>query len=295
MADIYLNGRFVPERHARISVLDRAVQLGDGLFETIRGHSGRPAFLKEHLERIRHSASFLKIPFRHTDDELRAIMIELCRRNGASEARIRLTLTRGVLPDTLSIAAGKPALIATAEPYTPHPPRKYEEGCSLSVSTTRLCSRSPLCLHKTLNYLEFLLAREEAARAGADEALLLNEKDNVAECSSANIFCVKRGEILTPDIASGILPGVVRAAAIRLSAAEGLRVGEAPLALEELLQAQEVFITSSLRGIMPVGRIGDKAFGLERPLTRLLSRRYAETLDAQCRDGLPGGHGSAPA
>jgi branched-subunit amino acid aminotransferase/4-amino-4-deoxychorismate lyase len=165
-----------------------------------------------------------------------------------------------------------------------HPPEKYREGYRLVVSSTIHFSRGALAGHKTLSYLEFLLAREEAACAGADEALLLNELGNVAECSSANIFCIPGGKLVTPDLGSGILPGVVRDVVTGLAAGEGIPVEEKPLPLEELLRAQEVFITSSLRGVMPVSRIGDKVFSEERPVTERLSSLYSAGLDAACRE-----------
>ncbi len=283
MAEIYIDGKFLQEKDAAISVLDRAVQLGDGLFETIRGHLGRPAFLEKHLERMRSSARFLQFPFEHSNDEIREALIKLCKRNEAPEARIRLTLTRGIHSGGLHLAGGTPSLIATAEPYTPHPPEKYEKGYSLVVSSIVHYSKGALTGHKTLNYLPFLLTRDEAARAGADEALLLNELGNAAECSSANIFCVSSGEIVTPDTGSGILPGVVRDVVISLARTEGITATERPLPLQELTSADEVFITSSLRGVMPVSRIGDSSFGPERPVTEKMSRAYSAALDAACR------------
>jgi aminodeoxychorismate lyase len=283
MTDIYISGRFLSEEKASISVLDRAVQLGDGLFETIRGHLGIPVFLDRHLERMRSSAAFLKIPFNQSDVEIRDVLVELCRRNSAPEARIRLTLTRGIHPGGLALEGGAPSLIATAEKYTPYPPEKYKEGYKLVVSEIIHYSKGALAGHKTLNYLPFLLARDEAAGAGADEALLLNEFGNVAECSSANIFCISDGMLITPDLPSGILPGVVRDVIIELAAGEGIQVEEKSLPLDGLLGAQEVFITSSLRGVMPVSQIGETVFTQERPVTEKLSRLYLAGLDAACR------------
>jgi branched-chain amino acid aminotransferase len=232
---------------------------------------------------MRSSAVFLQLPFERSDGEIREALRELCRRNGAPEARIRLTLTRGIHPGGMHLAGGTPSFIATAEPYTPHPPAKYEEGYVLAVSGIVHYSKGALSGHKTLNYLPFLLARDEAARANADEALLVNELGNAAECSSANIFCVFSGEFVTPDTGSGILPGVVRDVVISLAQREGIPVTERPLPLRRLTNASEVFITSSLRGVMPVSRIGDSSFGRERPVTGRLSRAYSAALDAACR------------
>lgn len=283
MADIYIDGDFLPEKEAKLSVLDRAVQLGDGLFETIRGHLGKPAFLDRHLERLHSSAAFMKIPFNRGDAEIRDILVELCRRNNAPEARIRLTLTRGIHPGGLALEGGAPSLIATAEKYIPHPPEKYKKGYKLVVSRIIHYSKDALAGHKTLNYLPFLLARDETAAAGADEALLLNEHGNVAECSSASIFCVSGGKLITPGLDSGILPGVVRDIIIELATGDGIPVEEKPLPLDEMLGAREVFITSSLRGVMPVSQIGENIFKQERPVTEKLSHLYSEALDAVCR------------
>jgi len=276
MPDIYMNGRFCPEEEAKISVLDGAVQVGDGIFETIRGHRGVPAFFAEHMKRMRSGAHLLRIPFGLPDDEIRRALVKLCSGNDAPEARIRLMLTRG--------APGcKPAFIATAEPYTPHTPEKYDEGYVLAVSEMIHFSRGLLAGLKSLNYLAFTLARREANEAGADEALMLNEHGNVAECSSANIFCVRNGELLTPDLKSGILPGVVRDLIIRLASDAGISVHEKPLPLRELLEADEAFITSSLRGIMPVLKIDERVYAGDRPVTRRLSGLYAGELDRVCR------------
>jgi branched-chain amino acid aminotransferase len=284
VTDIYIDGEFVAREKAAISVLDRAVQLGDGLFETVRGHFGRPAFLDKHLLRMRRSAMFIKIPFRHDEREISEAVVELCRRNEVPEARIRLTLTRGIHPGGFELEGGIPSLIATAEPYEPHPPEKYGEGYKLVVSRITHFSRGALSGHKTLNYLEFLLARDEAAAAGADEAILLNELGNVAECSSANIFCLQGGVLVTPDFDSGILPGVVRDIVIGLAGREGIPVSEEHMPLEKLIRAQEVFITSSLRGVMPVCQVGERVFGKDRPITDRLSALYSAELDAACRD-----------
>ncbi len=283
MAEIYIDGRFLPEEEAKISILDRAVGLGDGLFETVRAHLGRPAFLDRHLARMRSSAAFLKIPFTYSDDEIGEVLVELCHRNSAPEARIRLTLTRGIHPGGLALAGGAPSLIATAESYTPHPPEKYAQGYRLVVSSIVHYAKGPLSGHKTLNYLPFLLARDEAAAVGADEALLLNEHGNVAECSSANVFCVAGGVLGTPGLDSGVLPGVVRDVVLELASRAGIVTRERPVPLEELLGADEVFITSSLRGIMPVSQIGETVFSGERPVTEKLGRLYSAALDAACR------------
>lgn len=283
MPDVYINGEFVPEGEAKISVFDRAVQLGDGLFETVRGHLGKPAFLDRHLARMRCSAAFLKLPFNYTDPDIRNVLTKLCERNRASEARIRLTLTRGVHPGGLSLEGGEPCFFVTAEKYVPYPSEKYEKGYRLTVSEIIHQSKGPLSGHKTLNYIIFLLARDEAHAAGADEALLLNEKGDVAECSSANVFAVRGGTVLTPDLDSGILPGVIRDVIISLAEKEGIPVEQRPVPLAELLEADEVFITSSLRGIMPVSQIGEESFSGKRPVTRKLSSLYSAALDAACR------------
>jgi len=284
MPEVYIDGEFVSEKEAKISIFDRAVQLGDGLFETVRGHNGRPAFIHQHLERMRNSAEFLKIHFDIDDKSMKNILVELCQRNKASEARIRITLTRGIHPEGFALEGGKPSLIATAEEYEPHSPDKYREGYRLVISKIIHFSGSVLAGLKTLNYLEFLLARDEAFSAGADEALLVNEKGNVTECSSANIFCITDDKLVAPGLDSGILPGVVRDVIIALARREHILVEERNVTVDELLSAREVFITSSLRGVMPVCRIGDTVFKNRRSIMEKLSLLYLEGLDAACRE-----------
>ncbi|MEP9353650.1 aminotransferase class IV [Xanthobacter sp. KR7-65] len=232
---LFLGTALVEEDDARVSPFDRGFTLGDGLFETLRVKGGDVLRREAHLARLAAGAEVLGLPLPALD--LAAALAATATANALTEGVLRLTLTRGVGPrGVLPPAEPKPTLVITAAPLPPAPPpaRLVVARC------TRRNARSPLAQVKSLNYLDGILARQEAARRGADDALLLNTSDRVAETSIANVFAVIRGELVTPPLADGVLPGVMRAAVL----AQGAR--ERSLAPEDLDQADEIFLSSAL-------------------------------------------------
>jgi len=243
MTQVWLNGALMAEEQARIAPADRGLLLGDGLFETLRVDSGRPRYLDRHLARLRAGAAVLDLPVPLDDAGIAAAMAALLHARGLENASLRLTLTRGPGPrGLLPPAEPTPTLLITAAPLPPPlPPARV-----VVAACTRRNEHSPLSRIKSLSYLDGVLARQEAARRGADDALLLNTAGRVAEASAANLFLVLDGTLVTPPVSEGALPGVLRAAVM-----EAFAVEERAVSVADVARAEEVFLTSSL-GVRPV-------------------------------------------
>jgi branched-chain amino acid aminotransferase group I len=277
---VFLNGAFLPVGKAAISINDYGFLYGCGIFETMRAYNGKVFRLDAHLDRLKESADRLGIPVQvaslieQIDDTIRI--------NRLAEARVRVYLTSGegtAAPDIRSCQ--NPTLLIKAVPYTPILADVYERGFRVMISTFHRCSRSVMSGLKTANYLENLLVRKEAADSGFDDAVLLNDKGNVAEASSSNLFIVSGDILKTPNLQSGILPGITRAVVLEQAAGFGLKALEADIDPTELLSAGEVFLTNSVMELMPVTMEGDKSIGGGRPgvVTRNLMAAYrAEVL-----------------
>lgn len=277
---VYLNGSLVPLSQASLSPLDYGLLYGYGLFESLRAYSGHIFRLKNHLERLHRSAKFLGIDLRNTPDFEGALYGTL-QANNLSNARLRLTVSGGegeAVPDLLS--GTSPTVLIVARPYVPYPDQVYENGFKAIVSRIRRNSQSPLSSMKSLNYLDSLLARREAKLAGADEAIFLNEKGFMAEGSTSNIFVVSGNTLLTPGDDSGILPGVTRDVVLESAPSLGIKTTVRRIALEELTQADEAFLSNSLIEIMPLTRVSRQVIGSGRAgkVTRRLMEAYKALL-----------------
>lgn len=245
---VFLDGRIAAADAARIDPADRGLTLGDGLFETLAARRGRILRLRAHLDRLARGAAVLGLPLPRLDFARALDAVRIA--NGLEDAVLRLTVTRGTgARGVLPPATPRPTVLITAAAMpAPAPPAR------LVVATcTRRNERSPLSAVKSLNYLDNILARQEAAAAGADDALLLNTRERIAETTVANLFAVIDGMLVTPPVADGALPGVMRASLLALGAVER------PLTGAALAGADALFLTSSL-GIRPVATLGDRAF-----------------------------------
>jgi len=274
---VYVAGDLVPAAEARISALDAGVLLGAGLFETLRTYGGRPFRLKAHLARLRASGEFFRIFVRETDAEIAATVARLLEANGVPDARVRLTATRGPLAAAVDDDEAPPAtLIITAGPMTPYPTELYEKGATIVVSRLRVSPDDPTVYHKTTGYLRNLLALRDAHRARATEALIFNTKGRLAEGSLSNVFIVSEGRLLTPPVEEGLLVGITRAAVLELAAEVGVPAEQRPLAVREVLDADEMFLTNSIMELLPVGRVERKEIGTGRPgpVTKQLVSAY---------------------
>ena len=245
---VLLNGQFVPEEQAVVSVFDRSFLYGDGLFETLRVFNGKPFRWAQHMERLQQGAEFLKIPLPFTPERLRDFASDLIARNRMPDSLLRLTLSRGVGVRGYSPKGAEcPVLVMSLHPAPAEagtPPR-----WRLITSSSRLPANEPLARFKTCNKLPQILARAEADSVNADEALLLNTNGDVVEASSSNLFWIEKSTIGTPPLPSGILPGVTRAVVLEVCSGLGIEAGEVNLRLKQLRCAEGVFLSLSTAGI----------------------------------------------
>lgn len=266
---VLLDGEIVEESRAAIPATDRGLLYGHGLFETMRSYAGRVFLLEEHYERLLRGMKALGIDVYLRFDRVRGGIDGLLAFNGLEDAFIRLTLTAGP-------GHGFGQTLIQARPPLDYPESMYERGATAITSSTRRNETSPLCAVKSLNYLDNLLARQEARRTGAAEALLLNSRGLVAEGSASNVFLVAGGALLTPGLSSGALPGVTRAAVLGIASRAGLEPVEAEIGPETLLGADEAFLTNSLMEIMPLVELDGATIGpgTPGPATRRLHALY---------------------
>jgi branched-chain amino acid aminotransferase len=285
---VYVAGDLVPAGEARISALDAGVLLGAGLFETLRTYAGKPFRLGSHLARLRASGEFFRIFVCETDAEIAATVARLLETNSVPDARVRLTATRGPLTAAADDDEAPPAtLIITAGPMTPYSAELYEKGATVVVSDIRTSPDDPTVYHKTTGYLRNLLALRDAHRARATEALIFNTKGRLAEGSLSNVFIVSGGRLLTPPVEEGLLAGVTRAAVLELAAEVGVPAEQRPLAVREVLDADEMFLTNSIMGLLPVGRVERKEIGdgLPGPVTKQLAEAYKALVASETGTG----------
>lgn len=267
---MYLNGSLVERESAAVSALDRGLSHGYGLFETMRSYTGRVFRLGDHYDRLRDGAQRLAITVPISLDDLTEAAMALLDWEGLPNARLRLTVT------------ADETVVLTAMPLTDYPPELYERGMAAAVSDVRRNETSPLAGVKSLNCLENLLAREEARRRKADEAILLNSRGLVAEGSTSNVFLVRGDTLLTPAIGSGALPGIARRTALELAAKASLRPCESEVAPGAFADAAEAFLTNSVIEVMPLTSLDGTPVGSGRPgpATQRLLRLYREAAEA---------------
>jgi branched-chain amino acid aminotransferase len=276
-----VNGEVLPAAEARVSVLDTGFTFGDSVYETLRTYGGRPFHLDRHLARLRSSAGRLAIPLPADANFTRDVDAVLARA-GNPESYIRIMVSRGVGDVSYHFDRVRgPTRVVIVKPYEPLPERSYAEGVAVVVAKVR--RNSPRALDpaiKSGNLINNILAVQEAQAAGALEPILLNDRDEVAEGASANVFIVKAGTVLTPPLHAGILPGVTRQLVLEIGRGLGLPMREETLRVDDLRAAGEAFITSTLKEAVPVRTIDGKAVGEGRPgpvTLRLLAayREYA--------------------
>jgi branched-chain amino acid aminotransferase len=283
---IYIDGKLVPREEAKISVFDHGLLYGDGVFEGIRVYDGNIFRLREHIERLYESAKTISLDVPMSPDELERATVETVAANGKRDAYIRLVITRGtgdlgIDPSTCK----RSTVFIIVATITLYPRKYYDEGIPLVTASTR---RIPMeCLDpriKSLNYLNNILAKLEAKKAGVPEAIMLNQWGRVAECTAENVFILKNGDLLTPRLTEGALPGVTRGAVLGLARDCGLACKETVLGLYDLYNAHECFLTGTGAEIVPVVQIDGRQVGDGKPgaMTRELTARFR---DLRVRDG----------
>lgn len=261
---IWLNGTIVPVAAARIDPTDRGFTLGDGVFETIRVADGRPAHLQRHLRRLRAGLSVLALPLTLTDADIANAIDLTLRANELRNAALRLTVSRGPAPRGVLPPTGPdPTVLVAVGPL----PGAMAPARAITCTVTRRNEMSPLSRIKSLNYLDNILARQEAVARNVDEALLLNTRDRLAEATAANVIVLRDNVLLTPSIADGALPGVMRAVLI-----ERCGVTEVSLGLADLFAADAVFLCNSL-GLRTLATLDGQPLGVRPDVVTALARQ----------------------
>jgi branched-chain amino acid aminotransferase len=272
---ININGRFVDEKDAKISVFDRSFLYGDAAFETMRGYAGVVFRLDAHIARMLSALEALKIKHAYTAKYLSGAVYRTLRANSLKNAYVRLVVTRGEGRFGIGYKDEfRPNLVIVAKEFEGYP-EWMSRGISARI-TGVVNEYSPLSRLKTANYLGLILARSDAKGRGYDEAVLTNTRDEVTEAATSNIFLVKGRLLVTPAVSCGALPGVTRAVIIETAKKLRIRAAERAVPRRELLAADEIFLTNSLAEVLPVTRVDSKKIGSGSvgPVTKLLHVSY---------------------
>lgn len=281
---VYLNGQFVPEPDARVSVYDGAFLHGAGLFETMRAENARVFRLEAHLDRLLRSADRLLMPIRRETLPGHDVFRELLDRNQLRLARIRLTVSAGSMRDGQPADVPSPTACTTAAPTAEYPQVHYDRGVSAVICGFRLSPTDPLAGHKTTAYLPRLLGLREAQQARCMEAIWFTTTHQLAEGSISNVFVVRNSVVQTPPLDTPVLPGIARSVVTEIAPRCGFPVEETPLTIDDLLDADEVFLTNSIMQVMPVVRVEkhDISDGRVGAVTRRLLEEYRQVVRKEC-------------
>lgn len=284
MSVVLFNGEIVDADSARLSVFDGGWLHGAGLFETMRAENGRVFRLEAHLDRIRRSAAVLLRPIERVELPSAMDLTELLDRNQLENARVRLTVSAGNMLAAVEGTASALTVCATAQPLSPPPGHNYERGIQVSLCSFRQSPNDPIAGHKTLSYLPRIIGLREAHRANCTEALWFTTKNHLAEGCISNIFVVKTGMLRTPALDTPVLPGIARAIVLTLAAAAGIETRETTLSVDDLLDAEEVFLTNTMMQVLPVVRVERRDIGDGRvgPMAQKLKSDYEQLVRKEC-------------
>jgi branched-chain amino acid aminotransferase len=275
---VYINGKLYDKEDAKISVYDHGFLYGDGVFEGIRSYGGKVFRMAEHLDRLWNSAKAIWLQIPISKQEMAQAIEDTLAQNGIQDGYIRVVVSRGC--GTLGLDPNKcsnPQVIIITDHISLYPDELYQKGLEIiTVSTVR---NHPAALNpriKSLNYLNNILAKIEGLQAGCIEALMLNHKGEVAECTGDNLFLVRRGRISTPPNEAGILEGITREAVISLARDLGIEVQEVPLTRHDVYIADECFLTGTAAEVIPVVKVDSRTIGEGTPgkITRQLMARF---------------------
>jgi branched-chain amino acid aminotransferase len=266
---IYLNGELVKKEDAKISVFDHGLLYGDGIFEGIRAYNNRVFRLKEHLERLWSSAKAINLTIPITKKEMEKAVIKTLLANKLSDAYIRLVVTRGcgdlgLDPNKCTAPA---SVIIITDNISLYSKEIYEKGMEVVTVSTRRIMQDCLSPNiKSLNYLNNILAKIQATRSGAMEAIMLNSQGYVAECTGDNIFIVKNGNLLTPPSSEGALIGITREAIIELAKNKlKIPVKQERVTLYDVYTADECFLTGTAAEVVPVVNVDSRQIAEAMP------------------------------
>ncbi|NYE56393.1 branched-chain-amino-acid transaminase [Carboxydothermus ferrireducens] len=277
---IYLDGKFVPEEEAKVSVFDHGLLYGDGVFEGIRAYHNRVFKLKEHIDRLYESAKAILLEIPLTKEEMTEVVLETMRKNNLREGYIRLVVTRGKGDLGLDPRkCPKATVFCIGSSITLYPERFYEEGLEvITVPTRRNLNEASSPRIKSLNYLNNILAKIEANLHGVLEAILLNQEGYVAEATGDNVFIVKNGRLITPPSYAGILEGITRNTVMDLARKRGIPVEEKLFTRYDIFNADECFLTGTAAEVIPVVKVDGRTIGegVPGPMTKTLIKDFRE-------------------
>jgi branched-chain amino acid aminotransferase len=264
---IFMNDRLVPEEEAKVSVFDHGLLYGDGVFEGLRSYSGRVFRLDAHLDRLWASARAIALEIPLAKDVVAQAVNDTLAANKLIDGYVRLVVTRGAGSLGLDPNRTKnPQVIVIADTISLYPREFYEKGLRIVTAATQRVHSAALSPRiKSLNYLNNIMAKLEGLQAGCVEALMLNHKGEVAECTGDNLFVVRGGRLLTPPPDAGILEGITRGAVMDLAHAAGIDCGEATLTRYDLYTADECFLTGTAAEVIPVVEIDGRKVGSGTP------------------------------
>ncbi len=288
---IYIDGEFYPRSDGKISVFDHGLLYGDGVFEGIRAYEGSVFRLREHLERLYRSAHAIMLEIPMTLEEMSRAVLETLKKNNLKDAYIRLVVTRGVGDLGLDPRkCAKPTVIIITVPMVIlHSKEKRDKGITTMITWVK---RDPIdaTTHevKSLNYMNSILAKIETNAAGIDEAILLDRTGFVSEGAAENIFIVKEDKIVTPPTSTGALRGITRDAVLELAEKLGYMVIEKAITPNELLIADEAFLTGTAAEIVPIAEVNNRTIGKGEtgPITRKLIKEFSKMV-RDPREGVP--------
>jgi branched-chain amino acid aminotransferase len=278
MPRVWINGKLVDKADAKVSVYDHGLLYGDGVFEGIRVYAGKVFRLREHVDRLYESALAIHLDIPMSREAMADAVVATVKANDKHEGYVRLVVTRG--PGTLGIdprRCEESQVIIIVDDISLYPAEVYERG--LEVVTASVIRNHPNALNpriKSLNYLNNILAKMEATRAGCQEAVMLNQFGEVAECTGDNLFIVKRGVLKTPPPSAGILEGITRSAVIELARQPRIPFEETALTRHDIYTADECFLTGTAAEVVAVVKCDDRPIGTGKPgpVTRQLRERF---------------------
>ena len=282
---VFMNDRLVPEAEARVSVFDHGLLYGDGVFEGMRSYSGRVFRMDAHLDRLWDSARAIALEIPMTKAAVAKAVDETLAANNLTDGYVRLVVTRGA--GTLGLDPNRtshPQVIVIADTISLYPREHYERGLRIVTAATQRSHPASLSPRiKSLNYLNNIMAKLEGLQAGCVEALMLNHKGEVAECTADNVFAIRKGAVLTPPPDAGILEGITRGAVMELAHSAGIPCRESTLTRHDLYTADEVFITGTAAEVVPVVEIDGRKIGAGVPGP--ITKRLAADFHAHVRGG----------
>jgi branched-chain amino acid aminotransferase len=279
MSKVYINGKLFDKADAKISVFDHGLLYGDGVFEGIRVYGGKVFRLREHIDRLCDGARAIWLEMPMSREQLIEATLNTVQASGKRDGYIRLIVTRGEGSLGLDPRGTKPQVIIIVDDIKLYPAELYDNGLAIiTAATPRIAPNALNPRIKSLNYLNNILAKIEGLQAGCHEALMLNHKGEVAECTGDNIFVVKRGVLKTPPVDAGILEGVTRSIVLELARAADLPAQETTLTRHDIYTADECFLTGTAAEVVPVVKCDGRSIGTGKPgpITRQLRERFLQ-------------------